>query len=333
MGSLFPYRKQDLDEKRRLGDFPADEFVNACFADELKKRMLYDWLASKGDNRSLNALPEVFMGESIFMQARVLPAWAQPALIEKGSVFFERNANQIMQLLGLLSLPYCYAAADGAMVLYISERLRKDTGKRLEETGEFVVSVQSANAFEEGGKAFISILKTRLIHAIARYYTLKSGRWDGQWGHPVNQEDMAGTQLAFSLMVIRGLRKLGTTISDRDQQAFLHLWAVIAFLLGQDEALIPRNGKEANYLEQLIRKRNFRPSEQGKTLTASLIESFQQLQPEANITGRELKEMMLFFLGEEIGQCIGLEDVRVPAHIPLLLKSYSAMNRLGQLLK
>ena len=118
-----------------------------------------------------------------------------------------------MNLLGLLSLPYCYAAADGARVLDLSERIKNKPEHRLNETADFVWDVMAPNAFKPDGKGFTSILKVRLLHAAIRFYTGKSSKWNAaDWGLPVNQEDMAGTNLSFSLLVVRGLRKFGLAV-------------------------------------------------------------------------------------------------------------------------
>ena len=49
---------------------------------------------------------------------------------------------------------------------------------------------------------------------------LRSGRWDAErWGAPINQHDMAGTQLLFSLAVLEGLRTLGFRITTTSPRA------------------------------------------------------------------------------------------------------------------
>ncbi len=72
-------------------------------------------------------------------QSRMLPSWADERLLRRGHNFFARHTPDLLMMLGLLSLPYDYAAADGAQVLYLSERLRNDPGKRLAETGQYVL--------------------------------------------------------------------------------------------------------------------------------------------------------------------------------------------------
>ena len=96
---------------------------------------------------------------------------------------------------GLLCV--CYLGADGARVLSFSARLNKDAFKRLVETGNFLKAVLNHDNWSEG-KIFAICIKVRLLHASIRYFILKSDRWDMKWGYPINQEDLVGTNLAFS---------------------------------------------------------------------------------------------------------------------------------------
>ena len=324
--SVRAFNHSFLSSMRSVGDPLADDLVNRLFADPDLKARLFNSLKKLEHNSSLREFFTEFKEEKLFSAATELPPWLDLKLIDSGTKFFGRNANHIMQLLGLLSLPYCYAAANGAMVLYISERLRKDTVKRLADTGRFVLDVQSPGAFTDKGRGFTSILKTRITHAIARYYTLKSGRWNFDWGVPVNQQDLAGTNLAFSLVVIRGLRRTGLTIPYEDQEAFLHLWALIAYLLGIDERLIPMNGKEANLLEKANRETQFQASEQGRGLTKDLIRSLTGINRDDTISPRDVKQLMRYLQDEDVAEILGINDVSIPTHVPYLLKVLSVFN-------
>jgi hypothetical protein len=241
-----------------------------------------------------------------------------------GSAFFVKHAEQVMQLLGLLSLPYCYAAADGAMVLYLSRRLQDDAERRLSDTAEFIWNVMNPRAFTSAGSGFSSCLKIRVTHAAARYYTLKNSNWDANTGVPVNQEDMAGTNLAFSLIVIRGLRKLGYTVSYSEQQAFLHLWNVIGFLLGIDQDLIPVDGKSANQLEAKISKRQFRKSEQGSALAGSLL-NYIHTATNGKVSEKQTIVLMRYLLGDKISALLDLPESSDSFYLPILYRLSASM--------
>ena len=307
--------------KRKVADAPADGFIAHTFNDHAAKHALREYLAQLSHNHQLNHLPAAYAGQSLFAGALQLPGWANTKQMEQGSAFFARYANLIMNMLGLLSLPYCYAAADGARVLYLSERIRNDTAKRLQETGDFVWEVMAPNAFTPEGKGFASVLKVRLIHAAARYYTLQSGQWNTpEWGLPVNQEDMAGTNLSFSLLVIRGLRKLDIAVSYAEQQAFMHLWNVIGYLSGLEESLLPDDGKQAIALEQAISGHQFKPSTEGQALAKALVDYFTSLNLQPPFGSKETVQLMRFLLGNEVADILALPAGNAPKTMVNLLK-------------
>ncbi|MBU1820141.1 MAG: DUF2236 domain-containing protein, partial [Bacteroidetes bacterium] len=94
-----------------------------------------------------------------------------------GLAFFWKHYRLVSLLLGTYSLPYCYAGANGAQVLWISERIKSKTFQRLEETGAFVFGIMQEKDWENGVN-FVRVAKIRLLHAAIRWYTLRSGRWD-----------------------------------------------------------------------------------------------------------------------------------------------------------
>ena len=310
-----------LTRKRQVADEQADEFVARSFSTPASKQALREYLAQLNYNTQLSNLPPTYVNEPIFTNAASLPIWADAKQMEQGAAFFARYANLVMNMLGLLSLPYCYAAADGARVLHLSERIRNDTAKRLQETGDFVWEVMAPNAFTVDGKGFASIFKVRLIHAAARYYTLQSGLWNtAEWGLPVNQEDMAGTNLSFSLLVIRGLRKLDIAVSYTEQQAFMHLWNVIGYLSGVEECFLPDDGKQAIALEQAISRHQFKPSTEGQVLTKALTDYFTALNLQPPFGSKETVQLMRFLLGNEVADILALPAGKAPGTVINLLK-------------
>ena len=328
METIEVYTDSFLNDKRVKGDAAADTFVSAIFADELAKSGLRDWLATISSNNSLNKIPEAYTKYNLMSKVNLLPGWADKKLMKAGADFFAGHADAIMNLLGLLSLPYCYAAAKGAMVLHLSDRIKSDTGKRLMETAEFVWDVMAPDAFENNGKGFAAILKVRLMHAAARFYTLKSGKWDMAMGTPVNQEDMAGTNLSFSLIVIRGLRKFGFQIRYEDQQAVMHLWNVIGYLLGVEVDLLPQNGKNAFNLEEAIRKRHFEPSVHGRALTDSLVKYFHSVNTGETFSSSEIVQVMRYLLGNGVADILGIGPTTLPPNKILLLRTANGIKDL-----
>ncbi|PQA59703.1 oxygenase MpaB family protein [Siphonobacter curvatus] len=247
-----------------------------------------------------------------------LPDWADPKLMASGIRLFQRHRDTITLLLGCLSLPYAYLAADGVQVLALSKRMQNDTRQRLEETGAFVFGITEAEAWQ--GKyptAIERILNVRLIHAVVRWFCQHSNRWNPAWGEPVNQEDMAGTNLTFSYIIIQGLRKNGIEPDEKEAEAYLHFWKVVGYLSGVPEDLLPENLREAYVLGQSIARRLFRPSPEGQQLTQALLRALEDTVPEGLKTLPAAQ--MRFLLGDEYADQLALPAVPLEKRLVRLL--------------
>ena len=294
-----------LDRYRQQGDSPADAVI-ASVADQNGREgvgLLMRWL---GNTAELDGFDQPPVVQEFINTHTNLPDWADPRKMELAMRFFQRNEVAVGLTLGCYSLPYCYAGADGARVLWFSQRIHNDTRKRLEETGEWVFGVLKKKNWENG-KAIRQTLKIRLLHAAIRWFTLHGGQWDNAWGYPINQEDMAATNLAFSYIVVRGLRKAGIPMTKDEEEAYLHQINMAGFLLGVPEELLPRNLREAFHLERTITRRQFRASEQGAGLTRSLLQALENLAPPAlrNLPAAQMR----FFLGDELADLLGIPAV------------------------
>lgn len=261
----------DLDKLRHQTDMLADNVVMRLFS-ENEFYSFNETLKQTSKNFALDHTEFPVYIQDYFTQTSVLPPWADAALMEKGSLFFDKHAENIILMLSFLSLPYCYANAKGAKVLSASQRIGHQTKKRLYETAQYIFDVATSNAFDAKGAAFISIQKVRLMHATIRHYIRKSGTWDtATFGEPVNQEDLLMTHLSFSFVVLQGLRKIGISIAKEEAKAYLHLWKVISYLMGVEENLLTDSELDSYKADLLIQQRHFRKSEEGTFLTYALL--------------------------------------------------------------
>ncbi len=294
----------DWDKYRLEGDKIADEVIAKTQElnkwEDLRKVITIQW----GDNQSLpDNLPDFI--QNYFTENAVLPSHADSQKIAKGQEFFQKNAEDCLSLLGTMSLPYCYAAADGAQVLYFSERMRNDAQKRLLETARFVFEVNQTGSLKEGGLAFTTILKVRLLHATIRFHVKNNKDWNMKWGLPINQEDLMGTNIAFSFIVLRGLRKLGKKFTQQEAADYLHLWYVVGQLLGIDKKILPQTMKEAIFLDQNTAMRHFRPSHEGNVLTAVLLSHFEDILPSI-VPMSYIHSYMRFLMGDKVCDILGV---------------------------
>lgn len=313
------FTDERLQQYRQQGDPPADAVIAAVVeaTGPTGLRALMPWLADPHDASTTEQNPAV---QAFFAQYSQLPDWADSGKMKRGMAFFNKYASQIGLTLGFFSLPFSYLGANGAQVLWLTERIKTDTARRLQETGEWVFAVNNPKEWISGA-AICKTLKIRLIHAGARWFALHSNRWDGTWGHPVNQEDMAGTNLTFSYVVLLGLRKLGINPGEQDEEAYLHHINVINYLNGVVEELLPQNMREAYTLSQAIARRQFASSEAGVGLTRALLNAIaQQLGNGGLETARNLAAgEMRFFLGDRYADWLGIPNAPVEKRLAGLL--------------
>lgn len=259
-----------MDRFRQKGDPKADKVIIDLFGSDgiTGVREMFKWLNTSELTSSFGIIND-FVANN-----QTLPDFTDKKLMQQGMKFFAENQTAIGIMLACYSLPYCYAGADGAKVLAMSQRIQTDTLKRLQETGEFLQIVTKKENWKNG-EAVRKILKVRLMHAAIRFFTEFHGTWDLAWGKPVNQEDMAGTNGAFSYIVIKGMRKAGDAPNEADAEAYLHLWNIISVIMGVDKELIPNNLREAFTMDKAIATRQFRPSKEGKALTKALLNTIE----------------------------------------------------------
>ena len=213
-----------------------------------------------------------------------MPDWADPDKIRRGQELFENWGLDIAVCLFCCSLPSSYAAGNGVQVLHMTMRLDTDARRRVIETGQFLVDVLTVGALDDDGIGRRTIQRVRLMHAAVRHLIKARqqqtpGLWNPDWGTPINQEDLAGTMLAFSDIVTEALPKLGVQVPPEDAEAYIHLWTVIAHQLGLCDEMRVRDLADAGDLVQVIKRRQFRASSEGREMTRALLSLLDDLTP------------------------------------------------------
>lgn len=267
-----------LDSKRLVGDPLADDTVRRIFASGAI-RSANELMRSIGENDDVSEmlLPDVM--DDYFAATSTLPPWADPSKIACGQELFCRYGPQSVLVLHCASLPECYAAAKGVKVLAATARLSNDAQRRIVETAQMVVHVMAPGGLSKKGKGIVDCQRVRLMHAAIRHLILASGRWNNEDGLPINQEDLAGTLMTFSIVVVDGLNRLGIDLSADEVDAYLHTWACVGWVMGIDEELLPTNVEDARELMQTIRRRHHAPCPEGKDMTAALVTTMQNMMP------------------------------------------------------
>lgn len=248
--------------------------------------------------------------EDYLRDTLALPAWADMRKIERGQRVFETWGLHISVCLYCASLPSSYAAAKGVKVLDMTARLDTDTRRRVAETGQFLMDVLSVGGLDDDGPGRRTIQKVRLMHAAVRHLISARNRrypgiWDPDWGEPINQEDLAGTLLAFSYVVVESLPRLGVFLPADDIDAYLHLWNVVGYLIGVCEELQAQNVDDATALVDTIRRRQFRTSPEGRRMTVALLELLDDMTP-GYLFDDTVPPLIRHLIGDETADMIGV---------------------------
>jgi hypothetical protein len=131
--------------------------------------------------------------------------------------------------------------------------------------------------------------------------------WKPEWGLPVNQEDLAGTLMSFSWVVMDGLNKLGISLSDSEREAYLHCWLVAGHLLGIRQELLPPNAESAGALAAAVARRQFGPTPEGQQMTGALVQMMANTLP-GDVFRNVAPFLIRYFLGKERASWLGIEE-------------------------
>lgn len=275
-----------LDAFRQVMDPVADDVIAQIFA--------------KGDVKAVNTLmgnifrtdqpipPELPEEAQAYFKNTALPPWADQQQLAIAQQLFTRNGWQVAMGLFCSSLPQAYACAHGAHVITQTQGMTKHVKQRVFETAQFLFDVMDEGALKPSGQGVRTAQKVRLMHATVRHLLIK--RPDPKWnaelrGQPINQEDLAGTLMTFSIVTLDSLRLLGVPYSPQEADAWLHAWKVVGFLLGIDAELLPIDLLDAQELMEAIRDRQWRASEDGRELIRPLVEMMESYFPGIPLDG------------------------------------------------
>jgi len=114
------YPNSALDLARKTGDALADKTVKDLFESG------FNPLSNEAYNKLVfnhQPIPDEFPDSLKQYFKKIKSFQVDEKLEEKGAQFYLEHASAIMLCLGMLSLPYCYAAAEGAKVLSFSKRI------------------------------------------------------------------------------------------------------------------------------------------------------------------------------------------------------------------
>ncbi|HSG48820.1 MAG TPA: oxygenase MpaB family protein, partial [Longimicrobiales bacterium] len=168
-----------------------------------------------------------------------LPAWADRERIRRGQEAFRARTIPAVLVMLCKSLVEGYAAPSMAKILNLSGELKHHPFHRLMGTLQLLQDVGSPGSFDPDGVGPAVAKEMRLLHAGVRNNVARATMGDDayeafvdQYGLPINQEDMLGTILGFSLLVVEGLEVLGVPFTPEEAEDYYHVWRVYGHLAG-----------------------------------------------------------------------------------------------------
>jgi ER-bound oxygenase mpaB/B'/Rubber oxygenase, catalytic domain len=269
-----------LDAMRQAGDPPADDLIATLFRDsgQASVRSLLESLV-RNDQPPPEQLPPAVKD---YFDQSIPVIDLPPAQVEAGQRVFVKYGPEVMLLLCFYSLPASYAARKGVQVLHRTGYLNHRPNRRLFETAQMLIDVLSVGGLDRTGVGLRSAQKVRLLHATVRHLILHDTQnpWPAEFGLPINQEDLAGTLMVFTHLILSGLDRMGLAVTEDEKQGYLSTWNIVARVMGIREELIPANVTESKILCERIQERQVEVCPEGIAMNDALLHLMEQKFPE-----------------------------------------------------
>lgn len=224
-----------------------------------------------------------------------------------------------------LALTGGYLASKADKPLVGTGDLRRMAPRRLNETASWFIDVTSPGGLDRFASGFQGTLRVRLMHAIVRSAMYRRPDWDFQnWDHPLNQAQMSGTVMLFSLANLVGCQAMGLRFSAREREAVFHMWRYIGQLMGVDPEFMPADEADTWRLFWLQADTEFLPDADSRALAEALHGSQPDDDTAMSVARAVLSSYSRLVLGKTNADQLGLLDSK-PLQAAVL--GVSAVNR------
>ena len=300
-----------LNTALQSGDEPMDQVMQWMLQNPKPHRKYFETALYEGLDKLPHNIPEL---TDFFHLVEQKPVWYEQHKIDAAIKFTYRlgiNNGLILRDLSLMT-GYMYPGFNQPLIL--TGALKKQAGTRLAETTKWWVDITEPDGFTRFGKGFTSTIYVRFIHALVRHQLRKSEKWDAEtWGLPINQYDQAMTNIAFSGVVLIGIRALGIFPNKQEVDSFLHFWKYAGWLMGIEEKWLvdqERDGWKLIYWMQFAHPKSDASSiSLGSSLSKEPFErqyrylrTFQQ-----KLAYKQHLEITQFFIGRKKMKRLGLD--------------------------
>ncbi len=329
-----------LNSLRLKGDAEADECFHGI-QDVLKGEDFHRLFQQLSTNSA--EVPETIpkpLREFLNTTMRVPSVDSQPIDIERlklGQRVFMTHALPAALVLILKSLPEGYAAPSLSKILCLSDNLSRRPYRRLLGVLQMLINVSAVGGFDVSGKAIVTVPKIRLLHAGVRTIVREHlSDYEEHYGLPVNLEDMLGTVMGFSYLVITGLRQLHIGLTEDQAEDLYYLWRIFAQMMGihpegqpESSEYIPRNLTETKLFYESYRRRHYVnavDNPEGVQLAATNLQMMNDLLPQTPLRRLGLRIIPRIYMEELIGEegCekIGIKPVQFLYATKWLVKTF-----------
>ena len=105
--------------------------------------------------------------------------------------------------------------------------------------------------------------------------------------------------------MLRSLERMGCELTDAERRAYYHAWRVVGYVMGIDERLLPEAPEEGARLQQVLERRLYGASAEGKALTQALLQLMEHVIP-GNIFDGMPATLMRSLLGERTAELLAV---------------------------
>ncbi|MET0284787.1 MAG: oxygenase MpaB family protein [Polyangiales bacterium] len=293
-------RQHALERATMRADPLADEVAMWMSEQGASGRRVLDDLLENGANRS--DCPEPLA--RLFAAVNEQPAWLDVKRVALGTSTMARQASSGQLALTAFSLLGGYLSSTVTKPLLFTGALETRAPRRLAETSQFVHDIAVSDRLDRWSPGFKTSIRVRLMHATVRRRLLALPTWQlDPWGIPINQRDMIATHLQFTVAYIGGLTMLGALLSPREIDALMHTWRYVSYLLGADDALVPKTFREGLELVEIFNRTEPGPDDGSRRLGVALRAAWEVAPLGQFVTG-----FARFALGERAAEQLGVPD-------------------------
>jgi len=177
-----------------------------------------------------------------YNEALEVPSWVERSKVERAQAliqqyYFAFNVSLTMELL----MGFSIGRFAEVLVLAGYTRSDKTTFDRFKHTALAMHKWLKYDLFDPVSKARTSLMQVRAMHSLAR--RMAKTIWEKEKevsgmeiGVPLSQYDLALTQLGFSTICLDVIETdLNVALSEEDQEAWIHTWRFIGYLLGIED--------------------------------------------------------------------------------------------------